>query len=211
VVTAVVIVSLAVVVAAVCWVAVSGGREEEPVVAEEVLPAPVTEAAPRMLGVERPLAYSVAIASVRTLREAQARQAGWAVPETPLYVAPTLVRGGVYYRLLAGTLVDREQAEALLRRLLAAGVKETASEWDVRPTRYAYRLGTYGSALEADAALERLLARGVPAYEVPASFAGSFHIYAGGYESHEEAGYLGDLLQQLGVPAELVERSGAVP
>jgi hypothetical protein len=162
---------------------------------------------------ESALGYSVAIASYRTLDEALARQRELAGLEGTLYVSPTVVRGTVYYRLLCGLLPHREQAEALVSRLVESGVKDVAREWDVRPSGLAFHFGTYDSRNAADQAVGRLLRQGIPTYKVAVTSAAdtaAYHVYAGGYESPEEARQLQEQIARAGLEAELVERRGSV-
>jgi cell division septation protein DedD len=168
------------------------------------------------LASERPeelsLGYSVAIASYRTLDEALAGQRELAGLEETLYVSPTDVRGTVYYRLLCGLLPDREQAEALMSRLVESGVKDAAREWDVRPSGLAFHIGTYDSRTAADGVVGRLLRQGIPAYRIAVTSAAenaAYHVYAGGYQSREEARHLQGQISRAGLGAELVERRGS--
>jgi hypothetical protein len=90
--------------------------------------------------------------------------------------------------------------------LFNEGIKEAMNAWDIRPTRFAFRMGSYGTAQEADAAVADLSLRDIPAYKVPAATA--YHVYAGGYQNVEEARLLEGQLARAGVNAELVERVG---
>jgi hypothetical protein len=181
----------------------SPSQTESPEAAEE----PVSLASE--LREEVVLGYSVAVASFRTLEEAMASQRELAGSGTPLYVAPTYVRGSVYYRLFAAMLSDRARAEDLMSQLVAAGVKDAGRDWDVRPTRLAFHFGTYPTERSADAELARLIGYGIPAYKVPA--ASACHVYAGGYEYPEEARYLERQLARAGIDADLTDRVGMAP
>jgi hypothetical protein len=158
------------------------------------------------------LPYSVAIASYSSFEDALARQNEWTRPDMPVYVAPTPVRGVVYYRVYAGILPEREQAEELLARLVREGIKDAVRAWDVRPAQYAFSFGVYGSLRDARAVVETLLGQRVPAYWVPApgepGDGPAYHVYAGGYEKRDDAGPLGELIERAGLDAELVERVG---
>lgn len=125
-------------------------------------------------------------------------------------VAPTDVRGSLYWRLFAGALPDESAARELMGRLVEEGVKDRARAWDVRPVPLAYRIGT---APGRDAAGERaasLRERGVSAYALPAAASGDtvWQLYAGAYESRRAATRLGEMLEAAGVEAELVTRRG---
>lgn len=183
--------------------------------------APVLEAAageerPETTSVEtEPLPYSVAIASYSSFEDAVQRQSRWASDEVRFYVAPTIVRGVVYYRVFAGLLADRQEAEELMAELVRAGIKDTVRGWDVRPTRLAFSFGTYSTEREARSSAETLEARGIPAYvvEVPGAAASGvgYRVYAGGYERAEDARPLRDRIAEAGLDVELVERVGMVP
>lgn len=212
---AIVAVALVVVLVALCVVITPGSGGTARTGSPADLAAPqageaVVLAAERL---EEPLlAYSVAIASYRTLDEALARQRELVGLEVPLFVSPTVVRGTVYYRLLCGLLPHREQAEALVSRLVEGGVKDVAREWDVRPSGLAFYFGTHQSRSAAEQALRGLLRQGIPAYRVAVASGGdaaAYHVYAGGYESSEEARHLQEQISRAGLEAELVERRGS--
>ncbi len=192
----------------------SGGMEaaaeaDGPAVADAAVHAGEVEDPPG----EKALAYSVVIASFSSFDDALARQRQWTTPATPFYVAPTVVRGVVYYRVFAAMLPDREAANELMLRLVDEGIKDSAADWDVRPTQLAFHFGRYHSERGAEAAVETLVAKGIPAYTVLAAAApGSIavHVYAGGYEDPREAIPLLEQIEGAGLEAELVERVGLV-
>ena len=164
---------------------------------------------------EANLPYSVAIASYSSLDDALARQRGLNRAELPVYVAPTPVRGVVYYRVFAGMLSEREGGEQLMAELVRRGIKDTTRAWDVRPARYAFFFGIYPSARDARSVVETLQGQRIPAYAVPAaaidgSGEPAFRIYAGGYESVEDAQPLRAMIVRAGLESELVERVGWV-
>lgn len=222
--TAAAVVVAAVVTVAVLWAVLkSGGAPDEAAVFQAVaettaVPAPVTpspanedRAGGRPRGVGLP--YSVAIASYSSFEDALARQKRLARNELPVYVAPTPVRGVVYYRVFAGLLAERSEAEALMAQLVREGIKDTVRAWDVRQAQFAFSFGTFNSAREAGEKLEELTQLGIHAYRVPAGTgtAGSavaYHVYAGGYETREAAAPLREQIETAGLSAELVERVG---
>lgn len=160
------------------------------------------------------LPFSVLIASYANWPSARARLDRWSGPGEPLYfVAPTPVRGSLYYRLFAGALSGRASAEALMRRQVEAGRKDRAREWDVRPVGLAYRLGVYGRRTAATARVEELREQSVAAYVVPAAAGGdtAWQLYAGGFESPEAADALGEMLRGAGIEVELTDRRGLPP
>ncbi len=169
------------------------------------------EAAPVPQGEKLP--YSVAIASYSSYDDAAVRQQRWNRPDLTFYVAPTPVRGVVYYRVFAGTLADRQQAEDLMAELVREGIKDTVHNWDVRPARYAFSFGTFNTARDARAVVEMLSGHAVPAYIVPTRLADAgsgYHVYAGGYESEEDARLLRERIAEAGLELNLVERVGVV-
>ncbi len=159
------------------------------------------------------LPYSVAIAAYSSLDDAVSRQREWTRADLPFYVAPTVVRGVVYYRVFAGMLPERENAEQLMAQLVRDGIKDTIRGWDVRQAGLAFNFGTYASSQEARSVLETLFGHGVPAYMVPAAGGVgadsiAYRVYAGGYERPEDASPLRDRIESAGFDVELVERVG---
>jgi cell division septation protein DedD len=215
---------IAVVVVAVVWTAfdTGGGPEEINVfqaaaettaVADRVAPPPREEKPTGGRPVGTRLPYSVAIASYSSFEDALARQKKLTRNDLPVYVAPTPVRGVVYYRVFAGLVAERSEAEALMARLVRDGVKDTVSSWDVRQAQYAFSFGSFASAREAKEQVEALLNQGIQAYTVPVQAgAGAgevvYHVYAGGYETREAAEPLREQIEAAGLSAELIERVG---
>ncbi|MGD2154610.1 MAG: SPOR domain-containing protein, partial [Gemmatimonadales bacterium] len=159
------------------------------------------------------LPYSVAIAAYSSLDDAVARQRQWTRADLPFYVAPTVVRGVVYYRVFAGMMPAREDAEQLMAELVRDGIKDESRGWDVRRAALAFNFGAYATSQEARAVLETLFGHGVPAYMVPA--AGgigadsiAYRVYAGGYEQAEDARPLRERIERSGLQVDLVERVG---
>jgi cell division septation protein DedD len=203
------------------------GADDSPSAAEPVAAADTTEAAgpgALLAGADpaggRPgevnLPYSVAIASYSSLDDALARQRGLNRAELPVYVAPTPVRGVVYYRVFAGIVRERENGEQLMAELVRRGIKDTVRAWDVRPARYAFFFGIYPTARDARGVVETLQGQGIPAYAVPAAAIGesddpAYRVYAGGYETIEDAQPLRAMIVRAGLESELVERVGWLP
>lgn len=160
---------------------------------------------------ESVLGYSVAIASYPTFDEARARQRDLAWLEDPVYIVPVSVRGSTWYRVLAGMLQTEGEARFLMQRLVDRGVKESANNWDVRPTRFVFGFGLQASEAEAQATVSALQVQGISAYSVPAGVGGnadSYYVYAGGFESADEARVLEGQVRAAGFSAVLVERTG---
>ncbi len=190
------------------------GTAAEPIAPSEPPAVAASEINERDRPGETSLPYSVAIAAYSAYDDAVARQRKWERPDLTVYVAPTPVRGVVYYRVFAGLLPNRDQAERLMAQLVREGIKDTIRNWDVRATRYVFDFGTYPDARDAGAAAESLRGQGVPAYVVPAAGADggrpAYHVYAGGYESAEAARPLRERIVEAGIEPRLVERVGLV-
>lgn len=157
------------------------------------------------------LSHSVLVASYSSWPVARARaerlreEAGgtWVV-------APTTVRGSLYWRLYGGAAPDRAAGRRLMERLVERGVKDRARDWDVRPASLTYRIETVRERPVAEERAAALRDRGLPAYVLPAAADGDtvWQICAGAYESRRAAGRLGDMLLAEGLGAELVTRRG---
>ncbi len=159
------------------------------------------------------LEFSVLIASYGTAQDARERVRGLSDRVGGLsFVAPTPVQGTLWHRVYAGSLPDREAARALMDRLVDAGAKDEAREWDVRPVPWSFRLS--GDFEDRGAALDRaeaLRGRGLPAYVLPAADGGPYRVYSGAFESRDAAGALEEQLREADVEAELVRRAGVSP
>ena len=183
-------------------------------VAATLLCAELADAQGRVSGerpVEASLSYSVAVASYRSYGDALNRTRELASLDTRFYIAPVQVKGKTYYRVLAGLLEERDDAQLLAQRLVQMGVKQKVNSWDIRPSGLAFRFATYGFESEANGAVMRLRDSRIPAYALTGvSDDGSaiYYVYAGGYETRAEAGVLENQIMQAGLQAEFVERVG---
>lgn len=159
------------------------------------------------------LPYSVLVASYLSWSAARERLDRWsAADDAPvLFAAPTPVGDGVYWRVFAGALADREAGRALNGDVARRGWKEEAAVWDVRPAALAFRISVEASRSAAVDRAASLREDGVPAYALPAAADGdtAWAVWAGAYESRDAAGRLGARLQRAGIEAELVTRRGA--
>jgi cell division septation protein DedD len=156
--------------------------------------------------------YSVLVGSYMRLADAMGRRAELAGAGGLFYVAPTPVRGRIYYRVLAGVFEDRADAASAMADLVQDGRKEMFKEWDIRPVRLAYEVGTFTARDEADGRARELQAADVPAYVLrDTAEAPLYRVYAGAFMSEEDAEPLGRRLEELGSGAELVARSGIAP
>jgi len=157
------------------------------------------------------LPYSVLIASYGSWQDAERRVHELeARDETVYFVAPTPVRGSLYYRLFGGAREDATGTVHLMERLVRSGQKDRVSSWDMRPVRFAFDLGERRTAAAARAARDSLRARGVPAYVLPIARGRErrFHLYSGAFESPGASIALAAILRQTVGRKELVERKG---
>ena len=194
-----------------------GGAETEPPGQGTHETAPAGEPAGAVVTEpEVTLGYSVAIASFPSMDEAATHVRRLARADVRFYIVPTMVRGVVWNRVLAGMLASKDEAEDLLETLVRDGVKDAANAWDIRPTWLAFRFGTYPNLQDARATVETLEGLGIAAYLIRASgrAAGqgqAYHVYAGGYDNQATAQPLADQMARAGLEAELVERMGLPP
>jgi cell division septation protein DedD len=157
------------------------------------------------------LPYSVLIASYSARDDATRRARRWSAADGFLYlVAPTPVQGRLYYRLFAGALASREEAAALMDRLVERGRKEQSRAWDIRPVSLAFRLTSRPTRRGAASAADSLGTGGIPAYLVPAAAGGDtvWQVYAGAFESEAAAAALAAMLRKSGADPKLVTRRG---
>ncbi len=156
------------------------------------------------------LPYSVLVASYVTYEDAAARRDELTELGRLAFVAPTPIRGRLYYRVFAGALEDRVQASDLMVRLVAQGGKERERDWDMRPVRLAFALRDFSSEEEADAELERLHGSGVPAYVISVgdTTGAIYRLYSGAFESEAAAAPADTILSVAGQAATLVTRRG---
>jgi hypothetical protein len=156
------------------------------------------------------LTYSVLVASFARLEDAERQMSELDRGAALFLVAPTPIRERTYYRILAGAIEDRVDAETLMRDLVDAGLKEEVRGWDVRPVRFAFDLGTYEDRRSADRRIDQLAEFGIHAYRLADGFEEprSWRVYAGAYETEQAAVEFGRTLSELGETAILVPRTG---
>ena len=159
-------------------------------------------------GVDLP--YSVLVASYVTYEDAAVKRDQLVAEEYLAFVAPTPIRGRLYFRVFVGALEDRVQASDLMRRLVEEGRKERERAWDMRPVRLALVLSDFSSAQEADGERQRLHDLGVPAYvlSVGDTTEAIYRLYSGAFESEGAAAPADTLLSEAGLDATLVTRRG---
>jgi hypothetical protein len=160
------------------------------------------------------LPYSVAIASYRDLNLAQDRlyQLGTEEPEMSFYIGPTELQGALYYRVMAGPVADSAAAVALRATLITKGIKTMATGWEILETPLAFFLGDYADRNDAVRQQQLAANKGVPTYIVAtAAEDGSqqYTVYAGAYTGSGDAEFLRQILRGVGLPDNLVERTGS--
>ena len=175
--------------------------------AAEVTPATILDPQP----IERPLGYSVAIESHQTLDAANRRADALRRqdPSSNFHVAPVPVYGRIWYSVLAGPIPDSASAAQLLARLVESGVAEEAEEWAVRPTGWTYQLGEFTTRREAELRATQLLDNDVPTYIVGVDYTAGpprYRLYAGAYETLQEAETMAGLLENAGVTGHTLRR-----
>lgn len=181
----------------------SGAQAAEPALAAASEPREFTGPAAR---------YSVLVGSYIRLADAMERRTELSEAGGLFFVAPTPVRGRIYYRVLAGAFEDRAEAASAMADLVEDGRKEMFKEWDIRPVRLAYEVGTFTARDEANQHVRELWAADVPAYVLSdTAEAPLYRVYAGAFMSEDDAEPLGRRLEELGSGAELVARSGIAP
>ena len=163
----------------------------------------------------RPLPYSVAIAGYQLLDQAQERidQLRNEHASMQFYIAPTVVQGSLFYRVLAGPLPDSATAAAIRDTLVARRIKTMTLASDLLATPYAFLIGTFDRRNEAQAKAAEATASGVPAYVVavgnPAG-ATTYRVYAGAFSGQGDAQFLRESLKNAALPDSLVERTGSI-
>ena len=188
-----------------------------PAPAQAAVPAdvqtPEPDPGPPPTAIETPIPVSVAIEAHQDLETARQRVAALdrAEPGIDFYLAPVTASGNLYYRLLAGPVADQAAGRALMQRLVDEGHKTAMTDWDVRPSGLAFRLGEFGDEAQAGARVEALATRGIPAYVVRIRYDGGpdrYRVYGGAYQNEAEAEVMRGMLEEAGLEAELVERTG---
>ena len=162
---------------------------------------------------EEPKYYSIAVEAhpnfaTATRRVAELRRRE---PGIPFYLTPLVWDSVIYYRVMAGMASDTVEAGALMRRLHREGHKSDLDPWSIRPTVWTYLIGEFPTREAAIQRADSLLARDVPNYviEIPYTAGPSvYRIYAGAYEGPGQAELMARLLQEAGVQAKLVQRTG---
>ena len=163
----------------------------------------------------RPLPYSVAIAGYQLLDQAQERvdQLRNEQGSMQFYIAPTVVQGSLFYRVLAGPLPDSATAVAVRDTLVAKRIKTMTLASDLLATPYAFLIGTFNRRTEAQAKAAEAATKGIPAYVVPVgdpAGATTYRVYAGAFSGQGDAQFLRETLKGVALPDSLVERTGSI-
>jgi hypothetical protein len=191
---------------------VASPPDPEPAPTPQAQPVP---AAPTRSGpVEAPLEISVQVEAHQDQASAEERVGllRAAEPDLNFYVVPITSRGRVYYRVLAGPVADEEAGQRLMRRLVDAEHKSAMDDWAVRPSGLAFMLGEYDTRGAARARMTELAERGIPAYVVPLDYAEGpprYRVWGGGFQHEREAEVMRQMLEEAGIEAPLVARTGA--
>jgi hypothetical protein len=153
-------------------------------------------------------AYSVDIALLNTRAGAQIRLADLSGVAGSTIVPLASVTGDVWYRVVAGAVPTKSEADSLQMALRATGV-EIAEGDRVVLLPLALRVAIYAPTSEAaaEAGLARYTSLGVPAYFLAQSD-GSLVIYAGAFERAGQAAHLAREMASLGIPPRLEYRKG---
>jgi hypothetical protein len=170
-------------------------------------------AAPPVQGPNVPLPYSVAVEAHQELPLALDRVEALSDEEKDIgfYIAPILVDSVLYYRIMAGPVVDSTSAIVIMERLLERGHKTGKSEWDLRRTPLAFSLGDYENMSDARSRANEAGDLGIPAYLIEVQSpegARRFRVYAGAYAGVAEAEVMRRLLRSAGLPDSLIPRVG---
>jgi cell division septation protein DedD len=175
--------------------------------------APTPPAEPPMPA-GRPLPYSVAIAGYQLLDQAQERVDQLRNESSmQFFIAPTVVQGALFYRVLAGPLPDSTTAAAVRDTLVARRIKTMTLASDLLAAPYSFLIGTFARRNEAQARAAEAAAKGIPAYIVPVgdpAGATTYRVYAGAYSGQGDAEFLREILKSAALPDSLVERTGSI-
>lgn len=181
--------------------------------ARPIAPRPVPAEPALPVGI--PLRFSVAMAGYSVLEQAQARvdQLRKDAPNMQFYIAPTVVQGSLFYRVLAGPLPDSSRAAAVRDTLMSRRIKTFTSSSDLLETPLAFLIGSFGRRAEAEAKVAEAASKGIPTYIVPVGDAGGavqYKVYAGAYTGPGDAEFLREILERASLPDTLVERTGSI-
>jgi hypothetical protein len=139
-------------------------------------------------------------------------------PDARFYVTPEMTGDKLYFKVFSGALADSADAVALRERLLrsdevSADDVGTADDLIlVRPL--AVELGELPTQEAAQARADSLNGRAIPAYVVAVPFndgSERYKVYGGAFADSAGAAPMLKMVQQAGLPARLVARTGRAP
>ena len=139
-------------------------------------------------------------------------------PDARFYVTPEMTGDKLYFKVFSGALADSADAVALRERLLRSGdvnADDVGTADDlilVRP--YAVELGELPTQEAAQARADSLNGRAIPAYAVAVPFNDGterYKVYGGAFADSAGAAPMLKMVQQAGLPARLVARTGRAP
>ncbi len=132
------------------------------------------------------------------------REQGGAVPAATM--APILVDGGRWYRVVGGAFADRRGADSLLASMRTEGRIDERTGQVVRlPLAFLLHGGV--AADSARSLVTGFAARGIPAYALRQRD-GRVNVYAGAFATADEAVLLADLITAAGLAPTLAYRTG---
>lgn len=159
----------------------------------------------------RPLPLSLALGAYATLEEAESQLAAItaANPSLVRFIAPVVVNGQMFYRVLVGAVPDSAGARVLGERVVAAGLG--GGDALLREATLAFDLAAFPDRGLADRRVRELADLFIPAYvvTVPQSDGSErYQVYAGGYANEQEASAMRELLRTNGIEVPLAPRRG---
>jgi hypothetical protein len=129
------------------------------------------------------------------------------VPVRTFALVPSVADRTLWFRVLAGASTTRAGADSLLASLRSSKVIDDSTAGVVVHAPLAFRVEQDVAAGSADASVKRLLARTIPAYALLQDD-GTATVYAGAFESAEQAALLIPSLRAAGIEPALVYRLG---
>ena len=139
-------------------------------------------------------------------------------PDARFYVTPEMNGDKLYFKVYSGALADSADAVALRERLVRAGVvtpDDVGTSDDLILMRpLAVELGELPTQAAAQARADSLARRAIPAYAVAVPFSDGterYKVYGGAFEDSASAAPMMRMVQQAGLPARLVARTGRAP
>jgi hypothetical protein len=129
------------------------------------------------------------------------------VPVRTFALVPSAADRTLWYRVLAGASTTRTGADSLLASLRSSKVVDDPSGGTVVNAPLAFRLEQDVAAGSAEPTVKGYVARGIPAYALLLGD-GTATVYAGAFESTEQAALLIPSLRAAGIEPALVYRLG---